>query len=86
MCQKEEINLIHMMFDSKPISMFEVLLEEHPELDWGDLLRWCYTERSYERVGGDCGGVENPPICYERLEYLERLIEFLERSGVVEAR
>ena len=77
--------VIDMMFASEPIEKFEKLLNEgNSELDWGSLLHMCYCEESYESVGGDDGYMENPPIKYERLEYLGKLIEFLESKGIKE--
>ena len=64
-------NLIDMMFASRPIEEFRELLESgNTELDWGQLLHMCYMEESYERVGGDLGYKENPPINHERIAYL----------------
>ena len=79
-------NLTTMMFASEPIENFKKLLEEDVanELDWGVLLHMSYMEKSYESVGGDNGFMDNPPINYRRIEYLGKLIEFLEENGIKE--
>ena len=72
-----------MMFDNQPISEFERMFEYGANTQaWESLLNMCYWEFSYECVGGDDGYLENPPINYERLEYLEKLIKFLEVKGI----
>ncbi len=77
-------DLIFMMFNDEPIETFAKLLEaDNPALKWGQLLDMCYCEKGYEGVGGDYGDMDNPPINYERLEYLEKLIAFLEEKGIV---
>ena len=82
---KEELELIDLMFESKPIEIFEKLFAENREyFDWSELLHMCYCEESYESVGGDEGYLENPPINYERLTYLKKLIKFLEDNGIKE--
>jgi hypothetical protein len=76
-------DLMDMMFGGRPIEEFEKLLKSgDPKLDWGELLHMCYMEQSYERVGGDLGYEENPPINHERLAYLAALIDFLKRNGI----
>ncbi len=79
-------DLIRMMFDSEPIENFKKLLEEDlaNELDWGFLLHMSYMEKSYESVGGDDGFMDNPPINHARIEYLSKLIVFLEENGIKE--
>ena len=75
--------LIDMMFDSKPISDFEKVFNYTDNKQaWEELLDMCYWEFSYVSVGGDEGYLENPPIDYKKLEYLENLIVFLEAEGV----
>ena len=44
----------------------------------------CYCEQSYENVGGDDGDSVNPHINFERLKYLDELIDFLEKLGIKE--
>ena len=79
----DRYTLIDMMFDSASIEEFESLWNiDNDNKKWGDLLYMCYNEKSFVRAGGDDGYKENPPICYERLEYLEELIKFLEELGV----
>ena len=81
----DNTTLIYMMFDSKPIEEFEELLKSGTQVyDWGDLLRMCYCEESYESVGGDEGYMPNPPINHERLAYLNKLIALLESYGIKE--
>ncbi|MBQ4110306.1 MAG: hypothetical protein IJC74_05430 [Clostridia bacterium] len=81
----KEPDLVWMMFENEPIETFEKLLnEDSAEFEWGYLLHMCYCEESYESVGGDDGYMKNPPINYERLAYLEKLINFLESKGIVE--
>lgn len=76
-------DLIFMMFKSEPIETFEKLLkEENPGLKWEKLLNMCYWEERYESVGGNRGYKENPPINQKRLEYLKKLIDFLESNGI----
>ena len=78
-----EFELIDLMFESKPIEVFQKLLAENREdFDWSELLHTCYCEESYESVGGDEGYLDNPPINHERLAYLEELIKFLEDNGI----
>ena len=43
-----------------------------------------YMEKNYESVGGDDGFMDNPTINYTRIEYLGKLIEFLEENGIKE--
>ena len=82
---KDEFELIDLMFESKPIEKFQKLFTENREdFDWSKLLHMCYCEESYESVGGVEGYLDNPPINYERLVYLKRLITFLEDNGVKE--
>ena len=79
----DEYTLIDMMFENAPIEAFLELWEAKiSELDWSRLLNMCYCEESYVSAGGDDGYLPNPPICYERLSYLEGLIAFLEGKGV----
>lgn len=67
---KEELELIDLMFESKPIEIFEKLFAENREdFDWSELLHMCYCEESYESVGGDEIYFENPSINYKRLAY-----------------
>lgn len=81
----DEFELIDLMFESKPIEIFEKLFAENREdFDWSGLLHMCYCEESYVSVGGDEGYLENPPINYERLTYLKKLIKFLEDNGIKE--
>ena len=76
-------DLIDMMFDDESIDIFKTLWEWDNALEkWSELLHMCYWEVSYERVGGDEGYLDNPPINVTRIEYLEELIKFLEQSGV----
>ena len=75
--------LIDMMFEGKPIEAFErIMKSEGTQLEWGALLHMCYCEESYERVGGDEGYKENPPINKKRIAYLSDLIAFLESNGI----
>ena len=79
----DEFELIDLMFESKPIEVFQKLFTENQEnFDWSELLYMCYCEESYESVGGDEGYLDNPPIHHERLKYLETLIKFLEDNGI----
>ena len=79
-------DLMDMMFDNKPIEDFEKLLKSGDTVfDWGQLLHMCYMEQSYERVGGDFGDEENPPINHERLAYLAILIDYLKSNGIKES-
>ncbi len=76
-------DLVFMMLKSEPLEIFENLLkEEKTELEWDKLLDMCYCEERYESIGGDLGNEENPPINYERLAYLEKLIALLEQNGI----
>ena len=78
-----ESDLIDMMFDDVDIGVFKALFEKDKDpKKWSTLLHMCYWERSYERVGGDLGYLENPPINEERLKYLDELIAFLEGAGI----
>ncbi len=80
---KDDFLLIDMMFNSAPLETFQKLFhDKRDNSDWEHLLHMCYCEESYERVGGDFGDEEDPPINYERLAYLERLIKFLEDNGI----
>ena len=75
--------LINMMFESKPLEMFEELWKTgDPNLEWGRLLHMCYCEASYESIGGDFGDMDDPSINHWRLDYLEKLILFLEEKGL----
>ena len=75
--------LVDMMFKGSGIDSFKYLWDKDKDAKkWGTLLRMCYWELSYERVGGDEGYLENPPINTERIAYLEELITFLENAGV----
>ena len=79
----ENYTLINMMLEESPIEDFEELLKTQREkLNWLKLLEYCYTEESYESVGGDLGYMDNPPINYKRIEYLNNLIAFLENNGI----
>ena len=79
----DEFTLIDMMFNNSSIDSFKSLLEKDKDTEkWGRLLDMCYCEESYESVGGDEGYLENPPINFERLNYLKELIDFLEKSGI----
>ena len=83
----DNVTLIDMMFESKPIEEFEELLKLGTQgYEWGELLRMCYCEESYESVGGDEGYMLNPPINHERLTYLNQLIALLESHGITENR
>ncbi|MBR5231701.1 MAG: hypothetical protein IKW00_05575 [Clostridia bacterium] len=76
-------DLIHMMFEDESIDTFKSLWNKNKgSTKWSDLLHMCYWEASYERVGGDYGYLENPPINVKRIKYLEELIAFLEGAGV----
>ena len=76
-------NMIDMMYGSESIETFTTLWEKEKDPEkWSELLHMCYWEVSYERVGGDEGFLDNPPINVTRIEYLEELINFLEQSGV----
>jgi len=79
--------LIRMMFEGRPPEEFERLLKHGSiELEWGQLLHMCYLEESYERIGGDSGYTDAPPINHERLSYLEALIAFWEQNGITAAK
>ena len=45
----------------------------------------CYCEESYASVGGDEGYLENSPVDFKYLAYLEKLIAFLEENGIKES-
>ena len=78
-----ENTLVDMMFRGSGIDSFKHLWDKDKDAKkWGTLLRLCYWELSYARVGGDEGYLENPPINTERIAYLEELITFLENAGV----
>ncbi|MBR4287692.1 MAG: hypothetical protein IKT55_08315 [Clostridia bacterium] len=80
-----EHTLIDMMFDSLSIDFFKSMWDKDKDArKWGRLLHMCYCEESYEAVGGDDGDLDNPPINFVRLKYLEELIDFLESIGVKE--
>lgn len=76
--------LIDMMFASRPLEEFERLWNSEEAYEWSELLHMCYCEESCARVGGDEGYLENPPIPYEQLAYLQELIAFLEEKGIKE--
>ena len=79
--------LINMMFRNSSIDSFNALWEQNKDAElWGQLLHMCYIEESYVSVGGDDGWMENPPICTERLKYLQELISFLEQLGIREVK
>ena len=79
--------LIHMMFGNSSIDSFKALWEQNKDAElWGQLLHMCCIEESYVSVGGDDGWMENPPICTERLKYLQELISFLEQLGIEEVK
>lgn len=79
----DEPDLIDMMFESTDIDTFKLLLGKDKDAKkWSELLHSCYWEQSYERVGGDEGYLDDPPINEKRLKYLEELIDFLEKAGV----
>ncbi len=81
----DSIDLTDMMFRNEPLENFQELLRNNrDDLDWGHLLHMCYCEESYESVGGDYGDEKDPPINYERLDYLEKLIKLLEDNGIAE--
>ena len=78
-----EHDLIDMMFANADIDIFKILFAKDKDpKKWSELLHMCYWEQSYERVGGDEGYLENPPINKKMLKYLGELIEFLEGSGI----
>ena len=80
---RERWKLVDLMFENTPIEVFDKLFTESLECyNWSELLQMCYIEESYERVGGDEGDTEDPPINYERLAYLGKLIEFLHDKGI----
>ena len=79
----DEYDLIDMMFESTDIDTFKLLFENDKDpKKWSKLLHLCYWEQSYVSVGGDEGYLANPPINEKRLEYLRKLIEFLEGAGI----
>ena len=79
----DEHDLIDMMFESIDINIFKLLwYKDKDAKKWSRLLHSCYCEQSYESVGGDEGCLDDPPINEERLKYLEKLIKFLEESGI----
>ncbi len=76
-------DLISMMFESTDIDAFKPLWDKDKDAKkWSELLHMCYWEESYESVGGDQGDLEDPPIDEKRLQYLEKLIGFLEELGI----
>lgn len=80
-----EYTLISRMFDNSNIESFKFLWDKDKDAEkWGRFLHMCYCEECYESVGGDQGYLENPPINVERLEYLQKLIDFLEKLGIKE--
>ncbi len=83
----DNMMLIDMMFDSKPVEKFEELLKSGDVgSEWIDLLHMCYCEERYVSVGGDEGCVCNPSIDHKRLAYLKKLIVLLESYGIRENR
>lgn len=81
----DEYTLIDMMFEGSKIDSFKSLWDKDKDAEkWGRLLHMCYCEKSYESVSGDEGYLENSPINVERLKYLQRLIDFLEKLGIKE--
>ena len=83
---KDTYTLIDMLFDRCPLQDFEKLLKSGDKmLDWGELLHMCYCEESYASVGGDEGYLENSPVDFKYLAYLEKLIAFLEENGIKES-
>lgn len=83
----DEHDLVDMMFESENINSFKSLWDKDKDAEkWGHLLHMCYCEESYVSVGGDEGYLENPPICVERLKYLQELIDFLEKLGIKEVK
>ncbi len=81
----DDLYLIDMMFASEPIDKFKKLWAVEKDIEkWQRLLYMTCCEDSYVSVGGDEGYLENPPINYERIEYLEELIAFLKSKGLVE--
>ena len=79
----DECDLVDMMYDNEKLDSFKSLWEKDNDLKkWSHLLQSCYWEISYERVGGDYGYLENPPINITRIRYLEQLIDFLETAGI----
>ena len=79
------VYLIDMMFASEPIDKFQKLwdIEENTRA-WQELLHMTQCELEYARVGGDEGYLEIPPINYEHIKYLEKLIVFLKSKGLTE--
>ena len=78
-----ERNLINMMYGDESLSTFKDLWKKDACFEtWSNLLHACYWELSYQRVGGDDGHLENPPINMARIKRLEELIDFLESSGI----
>ena len=76
-------DMIDMMYGRESIETFKTLWEKEKDPEkWSELLHMCYWEVSYERVGGDEGYPDNPPINVERIKYLEELIGFLEEVGI----
>ena len=81
----EITDLVGMINEGRPIKEFEALLHAgNTEPGWGYLLHFSRLEKSYEEAGGDFGDEENPPINREKIEYLEKLIAFLEQNGIKE--
>ena len=79
----DEHDLIDMMFDGESIDTFKSLWDKDKDAEkWSELLHMCYWEVSYERVGGDEGYLDNPPINVAKIKYLEELIKFLDELGV----
>ncbi len=75
--------LIDLVWDKKPLEDFKKIFKQYKDsLDWGDLLYICKCEKEYASVGGDEGYLENSPICYEYIEYLQSIIDFLEDKGI----
>ena len=77
--------LVDMMLAEEPIDKFQKLWSVEDNTDaWRQLLNMTCWEVGYERVGGDEGYLENPPINYERIKYLEELIVFLTSKGLAD--
>ena len=79
----DEYDFVDMMYDNEKLDIFKSLWKKNNDLKkWSHLLHSCYWELSYQRVGGDEGYLENPPINMARIKYLEQLVDFLETSGI----
>ena len=75
--------LVDMMFFGEPVVKFKKLWDIEKDVEaWQQLLHMAHCEVRYARVGGDEGYLDNPPINYERIKYLEELIVFLKSTGL----